>query len=537
MIMPAAGGRGGAGPPAGRAVACRATCWSAPRRPGSCGNVRAHRRAGRRPPRACTWPGWRSTTTPTATSTPSSARARPIPSGRVSPGFALGLAGALTAGARRCSAVAADGPRALAVDGAAGRRRLGLRPRAEVDAGRRAAAMSACRGLDVMMGSGAHGAAARAARRRRRRRAHRASSPRSRARRSPAATRRCPKRALAATVGVAAAGALLSRRAPAVRRVAALGLVGAYAAVVGRAHADAIQRPVARAPAEGRRRGHPGPDPAGGRPARRRRVARPGRGRRRAVAARPPGREAEGGHVSLRFGYVSNGLSDHRLEDALELLAENGYAGVALTLDHIHFDPLAPRLRARAARAARGARGARALLRGGDRRALRAGPAPQALPDAGLRRPPAARRPAVHARSTSPSSSARRSSRCGRASRPRASRRERAWDLLVDGCERVLAHAERQRRHARVRARAGDAGRDAGRLRAAAGAARAPAGARADARHRPHRLPRADVGDRVRPPRRADARARPHRGHAPRRARAPDVRRRRAGPRRGARRC
>ena len=64
--------------------------------------------------------------------------------------------------------------------------------------------------------------------------------------------------------------------------------------------------------------------------------------------------------VSLRFGYVSNGLSDHRLEDALELLAENGYSGVALTLDHIHFDPLAPRLRARAARLRVRARGARA---------------------------------------------------------------------------------------------------------------------------------------------------------------------------------
>ena len=86
--------------------------------------------------------------------------------------------------------------------------------------------------------------------------------------------------------------------------------------------------------------------------------------------------------MSLRFGYVSNGLSDHRLEHALELLAENGYTGVALTLDHIHFDPFAPRLRARAARAARGARRARAGLCGGDGRALRAGPAPQALPDA-----------------------------------------------------------------------------------------------------------------------------------------------------------
>ena len=61
-----------------------------------------------------------------------------------------------------------------------------------------------------------------------------------------------------------------------------------------------------------------------------------------------------------------------------------------------------------------------------------------------------------------------------------------------------------------------------------------PAGARAHARHRPHRLPGADVGHRVRAPRRADARARPHRGHAARRARAPDVRRGRARPRRGA---
>ena len=53
---------------------------------------------------------------------------------------------------------------------------------------------------------------------------------------------------------------------------------------------------------------------------------------------------------TLRFGYVSNGLADHRLEDALQLLAENGYTGVALTLDHIHFDPFAPLLRHRAAR-------------------------------------------------------------------------------------------------------------------------------------------------------------------------------------------
>ena len=89
-------------------------------------------------------------------------------------------------------------------------------------------------------------------------------------------------------------------------------------------------------------------------------VARARRGRGGAVAGRAARRQEAGGHVSLRFGYVSNGLSDHRLEDALELLAENGYAGVALTLDHVHFDPLAPRAaRARGApaRRARGSLG------------------------------------------------------------------------------------------------------------------------------------------------------------------------------------
>src|SRR4051812_251878 len=52
----------------------------------------------------------------------------------------------------------------------------------------------------------------------------------------------------------------------------------------------------------------------------------------------------------LRYAYVSSGLAQHRLEAALELLVEAGYDGVALTLDHVHFDPLAPRLRARAER-------------------------------------------------------------------------------------------------------------------------------------------------------------------------------------------
>jgi sugar phosphate isomerase/epimerase len=41
----------------------------------------------------------------------------------------------------------------------------------------------------------------------------------------------------------------------------------------------------------------------------------------------------------LRFGYGTNGFSNHRLDDALDVIAGLGYTGVALTLDHHHLDP------------------------------------------------------------------------------------------------------------------------------------------------------------------------------------------------------
>lgn len=44
----------------------------------------------------------------------------------------------------------------------------------------------------------------------------------------------------------------------------------------------------------------------------------------------------------LRFAYNTNGCAHHRLDDALTLMAQAGYAGVALTLDHQHLDPFAP---------------------------------------------------------------------------------------------------------------------------------------------------------------------------------------------------
>ncbi|MFD1873765.1 sugar phosphate isomerase/epimerase family protein [Hymenobacter bucti] len=44
----------------------------------------------------------------------------------------------------------------------------------------------------------------------------------------------------------------------------------------------------------------------------------------------------------LRYAYNTNGASNHRLDDALLLIAEAGYDGVALTIDHHHHDPFAP---------------------------------------------------------------------------------------------------------------------------------------------------------------------------------------------------
>ncbi len=57
--------------------------------------------------------------------------------------------------------------------------------------------------------------------------------------------------------------------------------------------------------------------------------------------------------MSLRFAYNTNGCGSHRLDDALELMADSGYAGVALTLDHHHLDPFAEDWQARSRALAR----------------------------------------------------------------------------------------------------------------------------------------------------------------------------------------
>jgi D-psicose/D-tagatose/L-ribulose 3-epimerase len=57
--------------------------------------------------------------------------------------------------------------------------------------------------------------------------------------------------------------------------------------------------------------------------------------------------------MPLRFAYNTNGAANHRLDDALALIADSGYDGVALTLDHQHFDPFTPDFERRAETLAR----------------------------------------------------------------------------------------------------------------------------------------------------------------------------------------
>jgi 4-hydroxybenzoate polyprenyltransferase len=167
---------------------------------------------------------------------------RPIPSGRVSPDFALGLASGLTVSGLAL-ALAADGARALRVAAPLAAMvwayDLGLK---RTPAG--VAGMSACRALDVLMGSGAHGARAALPQ------AavvggHTASVTALSRREVEGASRRLPALALRATAAVTAVAAVIAARRSrtAVGVAASAGLLGAYAASVGGAQASAARDP------------------------------------------------------------------------------------------------------------------------------------------------------------------------------------------------------------------------------------------------------------------------------------------------------
>lgn len=167
---------------------------------------------------------------------------RPIPSGRVTPAFALALAGGLTA-ASAALAVAADGPAALKVAAplvvTVWAYDLALKQGPAGPAG-----MSACRILDVLLGAGARGAgqalpAAAVVG------AHTAVVTAVSRREAEGSTSGLTRRALAATAAVAGAAAAVafrrSQRGP--RRAAAMALLGAYAGGVGGAYAAAARDP------------------------------------------------------------------------------------------------------------------------------------------------------------------------------------------------------------------------------------------------------------------------------------------------------
>ena len=145
--------------------------------------------------------------------------------------------------------------------------------------------------------------------------------------------------------------------------------------------------------------------------------------------------------MSLNYGYVSNGLSDHRLDHALELLADNGYSGIALTLDHIHFDPFAPRLRARAqrVRAELEGRGMSCVVETGARFVLdpRRKHFPTLVSDGRQKRVDLLCTAVDVAVDLGASVVSMWSGSIAADESP-----ERAWDLLVEGCERVVAHAD-----------------------------------------------------------------------------------------------
>ncbi|MEH1011826.1 sugar phosphate isomerase/epimerase family protein [Micromonospora sp. CPCC 206060] len=143
----------------------------------------------------------------------------------------------------------------------------------------------------------------------------------------------------------------------------------------------------------------------------------------------------------LRFGYGTNGFANHRLTDALAVLADLGYQGVALTLDHDHLDPFAPGLAARVAGVARrvAALGLAVVIETGARYLLDPWHkhAPTLLHDDPSRRVDFLRRAVAIGADLGAEAVS-----CWAGVRPATVDPVVAWDRLVAGCAEVVAAAD-----------------------------------------------------------------------------------------------
>lgn len=142
----------------------------------------------------------------------------------------------------------------------------------------------------------------------------------------------------------------------------------------------------------------------------------------------------------MNWSYCTNGFRDHRLPEALTVLADLGYTGAAITLDHGHLDPYAPGLAREVAATAKllGELGMTAVVETGGRYTLdpRRKHHPTLLGDEAWRRADYLHRamrvaadlgaPVVHLWS---------------GARPDGVSEEEAWTRLAGWCERLLDEA------------------------------------------------------------------------------------------------
>ncbi|WP_412538106.1 sugar phosphate isomerase/epimerase family protein [Longispora sp. K20-0274] len=145
--------------------------------------------------------------------------------------------------------------------------------------------------------------------------------------------------------------------------------------------------------------------------------------------------------MSLRFGYGTNGFANHRLTDALAVIADLGYTGVALTLDHAHLDPYPPKLfeRTAAVATALGRHGLGVVIETGARYLLDPGRkhAPTLLDEDRDRRIDFLRRAVDMGADLGAEAVS-----FWAGVRPAGLDPAAAWDRLVAGCAEVVAHAD-----------------------------------------------------------------------------------------------